>query len=230
MFSGMLNGMTYTCSQCHQVFEKPGERPYVYCSRSCFHASRRTSPTVQRTPRQRQTPSARDCKWCGATFISKPSAGARVSYCSRSCQAFASVQQPKPQKLSVPDAAYLAGIIDGEGHIGHQWRPDRPNSTRQSLTLVVLHTHLPLLEWIEQVTGTGTVRAHKKTNGVVRSNKPQYSWRCGSWPAAMILTQIAPYMIEKQELALVAAMSQLLPGEPGSPAASLTGGTVPSGA
>jgi hypothetical protein len=113
-------------------------------------------------------------------------------------------RKPKPRtgvrfKISFPlliatDAAYLAGILDGEGSIVTQdnlWR------------LSVSNTHKPLIDWLAGFGHCSIVHHRKpRTNPSFKTQKPSWDWiLCRQGDVAYCLFQIAPYMIIKRERA-----------------------------
>jgi hypothetical protein len=72
------------------------------------------------------------------------------------------------------DLAYLAGLVDGEGHIGVRWI--QVNGTwRLEAALGVYSSYLPVLEWCAEITGVGIVRPH--TNSSALTRLPMYRWQ-----------------------------------------------------
>jgi hypothetical protein len=72
------------------------------------------------------------------------------------------------------DLAYLAGLVDGEGHIGVRWI--QINGTwRPEAALGVYSSNLPVLEWCAEITGVGRVSPH--TNGSALTRLPMYRWQ-----------------------------------------------------
>lgn len=112
--------------------------------------------------------------------------------------------------LDVPEAAYLAGIVDGEGTIViADRRGSRAGSTRPSVNVSVANTYRGLLEWISEVTGTGKIVPTGPAPGTVskygmHTRKQSYLWKTSSLNAVGVLAQLVPYMIEKRERAQLA--------------------------
>ena len=83
------------------------------------------------------------------------------------------------------DAAYLAGLIDGEGSISLV-----KGQTRIHPRLEIYNTNRDVLDWVASVFG-GTVcsvgRAHL-------SHKPEYVWHCGPQHAQTVLEVCRPYL------------------------------------
>jgi len=205
----------HVCARCNSRFTRRGERPYLYCSQACFHESRIGHPQNRLPNPLRKTfspPITSTCGWCRGTFTTKRSAGARYNYCSRSCQAFArAAERGTVKPLTPTEAAYIAALIDGEGHITlHDRRHNRPNSIRPSLYVGISGTHRPLHDWLSNTVGVGTAIAVKRNQEhAVKSTKPCYIWRLCSLHAVELLRQVEPFMIEKRQKALAAIESQI---------------------
>jgi hypothetical protein len=118
---------------------------------------------------------------------------------------------PRPHTLSETDAAYLAGMIDGEGSIMvSDRRKTRPNASRPSIKVTIHNTHYPLMQWLSEKTGTGTIHERKAEDmrGNVQARKNIYYWCVTSVTAVYVLQQVVSFLIEKKELAQRAIMSQ----------------------
>jgi hypothetical protein len=109
--------------------------------------------------------------------------------------------------LSPLDAAYLAGVIDGEGSIGIYPARLLPRTVHRTynLQLQITHTHLPLLQWI-QARCYGSIT--KGRSPVVLTPKcakrPTWHWTTHTRHAANVIRQIQPYLIVKAAEAAVA--------------------------
>jgi hypothetical protein len=102
--------------------------------------------------------------------------------------------------MSKEDAAYLAGLIDGEGCIGTYWRKDgNAGKGCQLLTVAFCMTDREVLDWVADVTRLGKVhpvKAQRKKN-----HSQAYNWRCCSEGAATLLEQTEPYLRIKEKIA-----------------------------
>ena len=93
-------------------------------------------------------------------------------------------------KLSSEQAAYLAGIIDGEGSIGLISGRIRLKITQAEKGKHVLYL---LKDWI----GAGSVGLHRKSQG---NWQAVYNYRIHSTKGiALIFSQIKPYLVIKKE-------------------------------
>src|SRR5581483_9109334 len=92
------------------------------------------------------------------------------------------------RRLSVSEAAYVAGIVDGEGTITLT-RTHR-NENRRPL-LSISSTELALLSYVQSVIGSG--RITKKA--CARSHHtPSFTYVISSRQALAVLSQITPYL------------------------------------
>jgi len=107
------------------------------------------------------------------------------------------VRNPVTNILANVDAAYLAGIVDGEGSIIIAKKRQARNTWR----LAVANTDIELLEWCKEKTGVGSVNEKKVYES---HHKRSFSWQCYSSNAKDILEQLLPYMVieRKKESAM----------------------------
>lgn len=95
-----------------------------------------------------------------------------------------------------PDAAWLAALVDGEGHIGiERQHHKRYNRTTHILTLTIVNTDEQLVRRIHAVARHGNinVKAFDSSN-----RKPIWRWRASCDNAVKILERIGPYLIRKK--------------------------------
>ena len=90
--------------------------------------------------------------------------------------------------LSDVDAAYVAGIIDGEGTItltrNHRRENRRP-------VVSISSTELPLLAYVRSVIGAGRVTRKMRTR---EHHSPSFACCITSRQALRLLTQVAPFL------------------------------------
>lgn len=174
------------CEQCGKAF-----RPYSsgsrFCSRACFGAWHSAAGT------HRVEKEARVCPVCGKTFY-VGGAGMRRSkrLCSLECAGKS--HSPPARKMSQTERAWLAGLFDGEGTV-IQPRKDRPTSIRLAIT----NTSMPLLERVQEVTGTGSFVAMKRYSP---KHTSCWIWQCHADNARSLLRQMLPWLIVKRAKAL----------------------------
>ena len=105
------------------------------------------------------------------------------------------------KKMNVSDAAYIAGLFDGEGHVQYKQyldgkRKDRPKRYKVwRISLEMSMTDEDVIRWVHEVTGVGTVRLNVKNKSP--SSKPhwkdQWRWRCSHRDALKIAKLMWPY-------------------------------------
>ena len=102
------------------------------------------------------------------------------------------------------DAAYLAGIIDGEGCFClHNF-----GTHRFGCALAVGNTDLRMLEWIRVRFG-GTVKIEKRSN---IKHKPFWRWKASADDLESIISAVLPYLVTKKDRAeLILAYRATLP-------------------
>lgn len=101
-------------------------------------------------------------------------------------------------------AAYLAGIIDGEGTIGI-YEARSPGSQRLShyVQVTITNTDPRLMDWLLDTIGGRVDRRRDPSRNV--AHKQPYSWRAHGPNAVALLAAIQPYLIIKREQGLVAS-------------------------
>lgn len=174
------------CAICGVSFITHNPNPR-YCSRACY---------VQglRKPRK-----AMECAVCGK-FVERLESYAkwrRNVFCSLDCANKARYRHGYIAKhLEVTDAAYLAGLLDGEGSIMliSQNRAKWPLSgIRPRVTIT--NTNQAVLEWVKDIAGVGQVIQKKLYNTKARLC---WQWQAHSEAAESMLKQIRPYMKVKK--------------------------------
>lgn len=94
----------------------------------------------------------------------------------------------KIRKLSTEDAAYIAGLIDGEGTITLT-RKHR-NENRQ-ICVAISSTEREMLEFVMEVTGIGKI-TNKKT--ALKHHTPSFTFYTSNRQALGLIEQILPYL------------------------------------
>lgn len=105
------------------------------------------------------------------------------------------------RKLKPEVAAYIAGLIDGEGTITLSRR--HANEHRQ-LVVSIANTELPLLEFVLEQTGTGKI-TRKRTVSV--KHTPSFCYSVSNRQALALLRQLQPYLrsYKRQRAQLIVA-------------------------
>lgn len=92
-------------------------------------------------------------------------------------------------KLSATAAAYIAGLIDGEGTVTLT-REHR--NERRRLVVSISSTERPLLEFVQTAVGAGRI-TNKRTYD--SRHTPSYTYKITNRQALELLRQIQPYML-----------------------------------
>ncbi len=94
----------------------------------------------------------------------------------------------KTKKLALTDAAYLAGLIDGEGTI----TLSRINRNKyRALVVTVSNTEMDILQYVQAVTGVGKI-TNKRS--VKSTHAPSFTYQVSNRQALGILGQIVEYL------------------------------------
>lgn len=104
--------------------------------------------------------------------------------------------------LTVPHAAYIAGIIDGEGWVGiHKLGANGGASRRTGqyrMCVEVGNTNEAIIRFLHHhLRGSVTFHPAKK------AGKAHWKWRCSSYIAMFVLDAILPYLIIKKRQAIL---------------------------
>lgn len=99
----------------------------------------------------------------------------------------------KPLVLSATDAAYLAGLIDGEGTIGLTRRHTGEN---RQLVLSIANTEAEILQWVLDRTGVGKITRKRISRA---HHTPSHTYSVANRQALDILKQISPYLQSRKK-------------------------------
>ena len=99
--------------------------------------------------------------------------------------------------ISDVNAAYIAGLFDGEGHIQYkQYMRQRRNNEKPyptwSVRMEVSMTHKSVLLLIHNLLGVGTVTKRKNGKGSL-GKKQQWRWQCNFRDAYYVARLFWPY-------------------------------------
>jgi len=93
------------------------------------------------------------------------------------------------KKLSAIDAAYIAGLIDGEGTITLSHRHSNEN---RHLVVSISNTEKPVLTFCIEKIGTGKI-TNKRTSK--QHHTPSFTYTVSNRQALSLLEQITPYLL-----------------------------------
>jgi hypothetical protein len=106
------------------------------------------------------------------------------------------------RNLSSEVAAYIAGLIDGEGTI--TLTRQRANENRR-LVVSIANTELPLLSFVVNQFGAGKI-TRKRT--ISARHTPSYCYAVSSRQALLLLSQICPFLRSYKRLRAVLALQR----------------------
>ena len=99
-------------------------------------------------------------------------------------------------KMNDSDAAYLAGLFDGEGSVYYKKtkqikhnRPGKPIHNVWVIRMEIAMTDKEVLEWVWETTGVGAFGPRKVKKGY----KPQWRWRASHRDALKVCKWLWPY-------------------------------------
>lgn len=192
------------CETCGKEFEvgtwklKNDRFKGKYCSQACHYAGKTGVPLLKNRRRE-----IYHCAVCGKEFETGGRAGdLSKRFCSTECRLAGRYRKgTEAKKLSVTDAAYIAGFIDGEGSIMVYLREKGVAGTKISIS----NTKRDVLDWICEVVGVGHVIAHQRAN---KKHATSHFWLCTGDSALTVLEQIRPYLKIKQAQADLAIETQ----------------------
>lgn len=102
-------------------------------------------------------------------------------------------------KLTVAQASYIAGFVDGDGSISITHQPSSGKNS-YSVTFRVGNTCREVLEWLEKTTGVGKITKMPSNPNWERPNiKQMYNWTVYPTELRELMPQILPYLIVKKE-------------------------------
>jgi len=90
--------------------------------------------------------------------------------------------------LSLPDAAYLAGLIDGEGTVT---LPRKHRNENRQLAVTISNTEKGLLNFVLKTIGAGKITGKRTTQP---HHTPSFTYAIYNRQALHLLKQIQPYL------------------------------------
>ena len=99
--------------------------------------------------------------------------------------------------ISIADAAYVAGLFDGEGSIQYKQIMKKRGKDKKAyptceVRMEINMTDRSIIQWIHDVLGVGTFSKKPPGRGQM-GKKMQYRWRCGFRDAYYVAKLIWPY-------------------------------------
>jgi hypothetical protein len=98
------------------------------------------------------------------------------------------------------DAAYMAGLFDGEGSIYYKklfqksYKGRKTGHWRWNIRMEISMTDRSVIEWFGDVLKVGQVKEKKvNNNGIKGVRKRQWRWRCGFRDAYYVCRVLWPY-------------------------------------
>ena len=94
--------------------------------------------------------------------------------------------------MTEAEAAYIAGLFDGEGTITYKkYKEKKKNGTYDCwrISMEIAMTDRSVLVWLTEVLGCGTLNKKPRKNG----HKMQYRWRCVFRDAFHVCCVIWPF-------------------------------------
>lgn len=111
----------------------------------------------------------------------------------------------KTRRLKSADAAYLAGLIDGEGTVTLSREQVGENGR---LAVTISNTELAILKFVVKVSCVGKI-TNKRTYSHLHT--PSYCYKVTNRQALALLEQIAPYMHSYKRKRAALALKHYLP-------------------
>ncbi|MBU0537575.1 MAG: LAGLIDADG family homing endonuclease [Bacteroidetes bacterium] len=91
-------------------------------------------------------------------------------------------------KFSNEEAAYLAGLIDGEGTVTLN---QRDKQRQRTIVISIANTERQLLDYAKTVIGVGSISSKRVMNP---NHTPSFSYQVSGRQALAVLEQICPYL------------------------------------
>ena len=111
--------------------------------------------------------------------------------------------------LSSCDAAYLAGLIDGEGCLFARKVKSR-NTVGVQSGLAIAMTCRHILEQMQELTGIGSVILSPSSKNQPRGWKDCWRWDVGAQSVAMLIPKILPFLrIKRTQAELIIELAEI---------------------
>ena len=103
------------------------------------------------------------------------------------------------EKMNINDAAYIAGLFDGEGSVYYKKLFQKRKGNKKgywywNIRMEISMTDRAVIEWVGEVLEVGRVNEKKVTNqGIKGVRKRQWRWRCGFRDALYVAKLLWPH-------------------------------------
>ena len=103
--------------------------------------------------------------------------------------------------MEINDAAYIAGLFDGEGCVTYKQRMKKRGEDKKAyptwdIRMEVNMTNKSVIQWVHETLGVGTFGKKPPGKGQL-GKKMQYRWRCSHRDALNVCKLLWPYAITK---------------------------------
>ena len=103
--------------------------------------------------------------------------------------------------MHINDAAYIAGLFDGEGCVTYKQRMKKRGEDKKAyptwdIRMEINMTDKPIIQWVHETLKVGTFGEKPPGKGQL-GKKMQYRWRCGFRDALYVAKLLWPYAIVK---------------------------------
>lgn len=106
--------------------------------------------------------------------------------------------------LSQTDAAYIAGLLDGEGTVSATIHPREDGAPGIDAYVVISNSHRETIRWVKQCIGIGSLQ---KTGSRKSGHKPMLAVVVTIGSVASLLHQLLPFLkIKRQQAEIVLAI------------------------
>lgn len=191
------------CPTCSTEFTLPEWNKKKFCSTACAGVARRgelgSAPkgNIQKI-----------CAVCEKPFLVFPSQ-IRIVCCSRECMGknrrFFS--KMSVNQLNMTDAAWLAGLFEGEGSI---IQTNRNRTDGGTVRITITNCHKPLLDHVRDLVGVGSLTVVELSKKNPR-HQDSWTWQVSGAAALEILQQMLPWLWSRADRAIAALAGESFP-------------------
>jgi len=168
-----------------------------YCSKSCYFKSLKGKQSHRKGSGEIIK---KICPVCYISFFCSCQRGfknKKTIFCSNLCRGKSKIKTGIIANTLTPtQAAYIAGLVDGEGSIFLVNVRGGCN-----IRLTIANSFKAVLDWVVETTGIGVVRTKQRKNP---KHKTNHFFQANPHAAISIIKMIKPYLIIKQKQAQLA--------------------------